>query len=767
MFATYDYQPVELYQNDGNFNFIEVSDEAGFPNHDFRYYGFCWGDYDKDGLLDVYISVYWDPTFGQTFDHENHLYRNNGDGTFEDVTAVTQVNEGYTSTLAPIWLDYDNDGDADLYVVNDKWMANTMFRNDGNGVFTDVSEFSQTDIVVDGMTATVGDCDHDGYDDIYVTNTPEGNVLLMGDESGVFNDVTEEAGVVTNEMCWGATWIDADLDTDLDLYVTTQGGFSGGVYTGQQNYYYENDGTGLFTESHNTVGLAMDDAHTHCVAKGDLNRDGWPDFAISSIDPFICEVWQNVGQGSNNSVGFSLEGTESNRDAIGSWIHVYAAGQKWSTYTHSQENYLSQNSQRKIFGLGTISELDSVVVHWPNGLVQNFGALPINQYHHLVEGNVAIDVIPSSGENLICQNGVLELSTNLEYLSYEWSTGDTTASIIINSPGEYFVTLELEPGEFQESLPFVVDYYPDFSWSAFSIQPSCYGAENGIISFNPAGQSGSYSNFQWTNGSGSYVSADLLVDSVYAGTYNYEFTDQYGCDWGGQIQLGQPSAIEVEIDTHGVSCFGESDGWIEMSMSGGKGELTHDLEAMNDLVAGEYEVTIIDSTGCEILETFSIEQPDVLTIQLNGIDISDSTEGEGTVIVDGGTPPYVIEWSNGSAEATIEDLDEGSYSVVVTDSLGCMAEGSITITGIWIDKLGQITVFPNPMETEINLTFEKPLDRSSNVYLINSQGQYVYTASLNAGIQSAKIDVNNLASGIYLLRFEMGEQALEQRLLKR
>ncbi|NNE54727.1 MAG: VCBS repeat-containing protein, partial [Flavobacteriales bacterium] len=117
IFVAYDGSPLRLYENDGDLNFTNVAQSAGFPTTYVRNYGFCWGDYDQDGWLDVYVSSYWDPTFDQSYETENHLYHNNGDGTFSDVTIETNTSDGYTSTLAPIWWDYDNDGDADLYVV--------------------------------------------------------------------------------------------------------------------------------------------------------------------------------------------------------------------------------------------------------------------------------------------------------------------------------------------------------------------------------------------------------------------------------------------------------------------------------------------------------------------------------------------------------------------------------------------------------------------------------------------------------------------------
>lgn len=762
IFVTYEGERPRLFQNDGEMNFADITVEAGFPDTSLRNYGFCWGDYDEDGLLDVYVSTYWDPTFDQVYEVKNHLYRNNGDGTFDDVTMSAGVGNGYASTLAVIWIDYDNNGSADLFVVNDKEEPNALYRNNADGTFTNVSVQTNTNQVVDGMTATVGDLNNDGWFDIYITNTSEGNLLLLNDGQGSFIDITETAGVEVNEMCWAGNWIDYDNNGFLDLHVCTQGTYSGGQWQGEQNFFYVNNQDNTFTMASSSVGLEDDDGHSYCSAQGDFNKDGFCDFALSNLSPFPAQIWEST-QIPHYFIELSLRGTESNRDAIGSTIAVWAGGQKFVRHTYCGENYLGQNSQHEIFGLGNTSVVDSVVVDWPNGLHENFGPQSVNQDHLLVEGSVGqIPVIESESDFSICQGGSTTLSAGDDG-PYFWNTGQQQNAIEVDEPGEYWVQSLSPSGDTLTSQTVEVSFYPGFTWQIDQEHVACFGEGNGSLTFLPAAQSGGYQDVNWTSTNGLWLVEGLAALDLTAGPYYLNFVDQFGCNWYDTTWITEPDILFSSLEIDHVTCHGFSDGSAQIEIAGGTFPYVLDWgnASTDELEAGDYSVMVSDSLGCQLQIDFSIEEPAELIAEILTEPITQSAGGSATANVEGGTEPYTFEWSSGESSEGIDDLAEGDYTVWVTDSLGCEAEASITLTSLLTARETTLRIYPNPV-TEI-LQVESN-SASSKWEIRNTKGQMIIGGA--AVIGKFSIDTSNIPAGHYSLIIRSKDSSWAQIFIK-
>ena len=201
--------PNRLFMNDGNGAFTDVTVAAGM-SYSGMSHGAAWCDYDNDGFLDLYVS-----------NHErvaNQLYHNKGDGTFEDLAVAAGVTDDDKPSYEIAWFDYDNDGDSDLYISEDKMRGNVFYRNNGDGTFTDVSVASGANIVMNGMGIAQGDYNNDGFVDLYITNTDEGHVLLRNNGNGTFTDRAAVLGVTANQIGWGTAFLDYDNDGDLDIY---------------------------------------------------------------------------------------------------------------------------------------------------------------------------------------------------------------------------------------------------------------------------------------------------------------------------------------------------------------------------------------------------------------------------------------------------------------------------------------------------------------------------------------------------------------------
>lgn len=358
-----------LLRNDGGMEFTDISGDTGFGEVPYRTMGVAWADYDRDGYLDLYECVF-------TYEGEapvNALWKNNGDGTFTNVTETAKVGNGGLPTFDAFWLDYNNDGWPDLYLANDKYtIPNALFLNDGDGTFTDVSASSGAGVHMDAMNAGGDDFDNDGDIDIYVTNTPihlgGGNKMLTNNGDGSFSESTGNTGTIFDRIGWAATFLDFDNDMDKDLYVSAMS-----FEENQPNGFYVNQGietgTYSFTEPlYASGGLGGNDLGINTShAIGDLNNDGKLDIALNQMGGDSHMIWQNNESNSNNWIKLKLVGTSSNTDAVGSFIEVYAGGIKQVKYTNCSMGYLGQNSDKYHFGLGSNTVIDSIIVRWPNG----------------------------------------------------------------------------------------------------------------------------------------------------------------------------------------------------------------------------------------------------------------------------------------------------------------------------------------------------------------------------------------------------------------
>ena len=371
-----------LYQNNDG-QFLDITADAGMLRDSLTTTAACWADFDNDGWLDLYLTNH-DPGI------KNVFYRNRGDGTFQDVTDAAGLQEVNKNPLAVAALDYNGDGWQDIYVGSDRFFGNSLYRNNGDLTFTDVSEASNTDLVFHSMGIAVGDYDDDGDLDMYISNDPFGNGMLRNNGNGTFSEIASDLGVAVNKSCWGVNFLDYDNDSDLDLYVSVSRGAPN-----NENALFENIGNGRFAET-SLQGLAGDTSVSYGNAIGDFNNDGYSDIAVLNEDsPFT--LWQNQA-GSNNWIKVSLTGTISNRDAVGSIIEIHRDGGKFIRSTHCGISYLSQNSGIETIGIGQSTIVDSIVVRWPSGgrdVLQNVAA---NEFIRITEGETLTGI--SAAANL-------------------------------------------------------------------------------------------------------------------------------------------------------------------------------------------------------------------------------------------------------------------------------------------------------------------------------------------------------------------------------
>ncbi len=440
-----------LYRNDGDYTFVDVTESAGISTQPWFSVAGSWADYNNDGWLDLYVINYSDE--GGTPKSPNWLYENQGDGTFLDVAAAAGVNDSLKHPLAVAFFDYNNDGWQDLYVANDKYEGNDLFKNNGDGTFTDVSEASGANVIMHCMGIAIGDYDNNNYLDLYVTNIEDGNGLLRNNGDGTFTDMTEPLEMAVNRICWGTNFFDFDNDADLDLYVCTSGGVPDNY-----NVLFENNGDATFTRTTGN-GLAEETSVSFSSAIGDFNDDGFCDIAVGNWTPF--SLWQNnapgstAGAGSNNWVKLELEGTSSNRDGVGSLIEIWRDGEKFIRSTHCGFSFMAQSSDEQTIGIGATMVIDSIIVRWPSGIVDVFEEVYRNQKLKIVEGQPlqqnVISKTLTAGWNLV---GLPYIPLNLHYQSifpnaldnslFKYNGGYTAAELMETCKGYWLKNSQTE-----------------------------------------------------------------------------------------------------------------------------------------------------------------------------------------------------------------------------------------------------------------------------------------------------------------------------------
>ena len=401
----------KFYKNDGDMNFTDISSTIGFFQTDLFTYGVSFADMDNDGDLDAFISN----RDGVADDQRNYLYRND-EGTYIDITASAGLSMSSHLSFCSIIFDYNNDGFQDIYISNDKPdNLNILYKNNGDGTFDDVSEYSGAGIGINAMTTTIGDYNNDGWFDIYITNTPEGNELLRNNGDGTFTNVAEATATTFNSVGWGAVFLDADSDGLLDLYVSSDFDGSVGSFLSAAFYHQQNNETFIIPEN---IGFQDDTRKSYTNAIGDIDNDGKPDIVVGNdIEPNF--LWANTTVNENNWLKVKLEGVISNRDGIGNTIEINIDGQSQYRYTLAGEGYLSQNSFYEFFGMGNATEVDYVKVTWTaTGEIEIINNIAANQAIIIKEGSgvlssennlkeTAFSVYPNPSSNGIFKLSVL------------------------------------------------------------------------------------------------------------------------------------------------------------------------------------------------------------------------------------------------------------------------------------------------------------------------------------------------------------------------
>jgi enediyne biosynthesis protein E4 len=413
-----------LFRNTGKGTFVDVTRSSGLAGRTGFSTSALWFDFDRDGFLDLFVCNYvkWSAEHDVfcSLDGKQKsyctpeayrgdtcwLFRNRGNGTFEDVTATSGIFDTSSKSLGVAMLDYDQDGWPDLFVANDT-QPNKLYRNQRDGTFKDVAvdagvAFSTEGKARAGMGVDAADFDNSGRTGLAITNFDNEKIGLYRSMSrGLYEDVAERAGIGApsrNTLGFGCVFADLNLDGALDLVVSnghideTVRNIRGNVGYAQAPQLFLNQGNGTFRDVAPAAGGGFVQPRVgRGLAYGDFDRDGDLDLLVTTNGgPAL--LFRNDQLAGHRSIRFRLVGTKSNRDAIGASVAIVSGGSSQTRVVKSGSSYLSQSELPVTFGLGKRDRVDRVVVNWPSGRSEEFKDLTAGRSYECVEGKgVTVD----------------------------------------------------------------------------------------------------------------------------------------------------------------------------------------------------------------------------------------------------------------------------------------------------------------------------------------------------------------------------------------
>jgi enediyne biosynthesis protein E4 len=414
-----------LFHNTGKGTFLDVTNASGLGKRQAFSTSALWFDYDRDGLLDLFVCNYvkWSPEHDVfcSLDgkHKSYctpeayrgetcwLFHNRGNGTFEDVTASSGIFDSSSKSLGVAMLDEDQSGRADLLVANDT-QPNKLYRNQRNGTFKDAAveaglAFSSEGKARAGMGVDVGDFTNSGHSGVAITNFDNEMTGLYEFSGKTYEDIAAQAGVglaSKNSLGFGCTFLDANLDGWLDLAVAnghideTVRNIRGNVGYAQPPLLFLNNGKGSFHDVATEVGGGFEQPKVgRGLAYADFDRDGDLDLLLTTNNG-PAYLYRNDQLAGNRSIRFRLVGTKSNRDAIGASVRIVSSGLSQAGMVKSGSSYLSQSELPVTFGLEKRDRVERVVIAWPNGRTEEFKNLAAGRCYECIEGK---GIVPLDG----------------------------------------------------------------------------------------------------------------------------------------------------------------------------------------------------------------------------------------------------------------------------------------------------------------------------------------------------------------------------------
>lgn len=818
-----------------------------------------FGDFDNDGWVDLavcddndYMKIYKNNT-GTLAITTTLINTNINPG-------LTYAGDPYDSgNYGSVWLDIDNDGDLDLYIAHcrqstssytDQRRRDRLFLNNGAGVFTENA--ASTGLELPGnfkqtWTTSFGDLDNDGDQDVVMTNHGENSQIYRNNGFGVYTDVTAGSGFSTSFDAIESIVEDFDNDGYLDILISGPG-----------LVMYHNNGDGTYTSVSGVFGGAMTSFLS--FATGDLNHDGFIDLEASYGNVYNSPtttddvLWLN-NKNSNHFITFNLKGTVSNQNAIGAKVTITGSFGTQVREVRAGETYGTSNSMQLHFGLGAATTITSAVIEWPAGGVATFGTLAADQFVTVVEGGCSItgNIIP--GPFNLCSPGTLNLTAAAGYTSYLWNTTATTQTISTSSTGNFNVLVTNAGGCTNISPTVSVVLNPDetpfvsgssgnmcagvatltsspaasYSWTG----PSGFTATTQTIA---PPQSGNYTvtivgtcaAFSSTPYNVTVLAAPAPTTTGASGpgpaTFNLSAAGAGALSWydlptGGTLlttgtayttptisttttyYVDNATTYAGSLNTTG-KIYHNSVNLYNTGVNGGDDfnvsvACTLTTVKVYSSTVGNRTIKLKNASGT-VINTAIINIPvDTSVVTLNfaltpgtgyrlTTDSASNTATFGSVSpalrrsTTGVSYPYNVagvlsitnSWTGTVTSSTayyyFYDWKVQTSPTVCTSVRVPVTATVTTSTGITsLTETNGVQVYPNPATSEVNILFSADMDGTTVIELSDLTGRIVRTMSIEKATtgQTAQLDVNDLAGGTYFINIRTNTKNLVQKLM--
>lgn len=565
-------QGIKLFRNINNWSFENVSFGLNSPElSSHQIWGLACSDINRDGLLDIYACNY-------NTSHSNLTFINQGNFVF---TLINQyfspdfLRNSFQASFVPL----NDDAIPDLYVINDFLQGNNIYMSESDSTFTDLATINGLDIPSDAMSNSWSDFDRDGDWDVYITNRSEGNRLMLNYGNAIFNDESVARNCTINQWCWSGLWVDFDNDGWEDLWVTNEHPAYNSVNVG--NHLLQNN-NGQFNE---IPLISFENIDGYTSAKGDFNRDGHYDIAYQPKENNSFQLLENNISTPYHHMNITLHGVYSNRQAIGSIVQYYHQGELAQTLLQMGENYLNQNSQHLILGLGLDTLVDSLIIRWPSGIIDRHYEVSSGERYDFYEGETIPLYSLSMVDSCAPENGYwIQFQPDFNIFPQDSEIQNLgNNSYWIPTHGDWnFLCGRFDAITLPINLQIAAPYVP--VWS--TTMPSCANSENGAITwYSPEGT--------WNND----------MDSLGVGQYVVEI--QKGqCIWNDTLILTPQETITIDsILIQPALCENLNNGSVTPYYTSNAPSVTWSIEDSlinGQLSSGNYAITFTTSLGCQI-----------------------------------------------------------------------------------------------------------------------------------------------------------------------
>ncbi len=751
-----------------NFNFIAA----------YNSFGAALGDYNRDSYLDLYVANYSTATAGGI---KSLFFTNNQNGGYSSSP------HGYNRNhFQPAFIDLYRDLYQDIFVIVDFRVGSEYYTQAQGGVFTDHTLDGVFGLggQIDAMTNSWCDYDNDSDLDIYIANTPtNGNFLMENDGTNNFSNVASSVGAALNQWSWSSLWFDLENDGWNDLVVNER--HINPLFLSEFGNHVLRNNQGIFTEDLSS-GISNLPYGYFTSSKGDFNNDGLYDLYLGAETGQQSRVFQNNSVTTNNYVKCRLKGRLSNHNGVGTHIDYYLNGEHRVHYTQLGENYLCQNSQNIILGLGQNTQIDSLKLSWISGVVDTYYNVSANALHVLTEGETRPIILASKA--MLCPNGNDSLQLSISgWPNHTWGNGSTAESIWVTTPGVYSVVVGTGYGHTLQ-LNYEVQMATTDNFTINRSHVLCAGDSTGWIEVSNS------------------ISGELILswNNLSTGNYTLPLTLSEGCVVQQEISIDEPLPFYMTVDSVANTCFGQANGKAVVHAFDGVWPYSgfDDFGALhfNDLPVGFYSDSISDANGCLSTYSFTVAEipqavieitspswvcvNEMLTFEatVSGIGsnyfwdvlgpgallgagsyltavvdsfqcvttvnilieeipspiitanvVAESVLGGGSITLDviGNYPPYTATWQMGLVGFNNTGLTQGNYNVSISDSLGCAVDTVFTVLYDFVEEASFTNEFVVDWKTG-ELTYTGT-ERLFGIEVYNDLGQLICTmATLGA-----------------------------------